>query len=303
MDVWIPYSDVEIPISLPDPIDLRIISRRFSSIDREKRMLRRLNELLVGLDYIKVCDSPLMLPSERIVIKDKLKTLGIDFEFSASEYNVVFNVVRSDPLFGITCSRMHRVVCEKGFENVDVIRSACGEGGFDDGDVFYLDLLVDGLGRLQEVYSEASVEGIKDTYFKYWGGVDYYTSLIIAGLGGYPWDNDMRSIVISIAKSLDLVRDNIVLLVGDGKLGDHDIDYLLGVGDDLVTNLYRDLIMRRLPNISGRIYYYGSLPQRVCGEFGLRYVRDVDKFVKTIPVKVKRETTVIEDVLHVGLLE
>ncbi len=303
MDVWIPYSDVEIPISLPDPIDLRIISRRFSSVDREKRMLRRLNELLVGLDYIKICDSSLMLPSERIVIEDKLKTLGIDFEFSASDYNVVFNVVRSDPLFGITCSRMHRIVCEKGFGNVDIIKSACWGGGSDDVDILYLDLLVDGLGRVQEVYSGGSVEGIKDTYFKYWGGVDHYTPLIIAGLGGYPWDNDMRSIVISIAKSLDLVRDNIVLLVGDGKLGDHDIDYLLGVGDDLVTNLYRDLIMRRLPNISGRIYYYGSLPQRVCREFGLRYVRDVDKFVKTIPVKVKRETTVIEDVLHVGILE
>jgi len=301
MDVWLPYSDVEIPIMLPDPIDLRLVSRRFSSIEREKIVIKKLNELLSGLDSLRICDSPLLLPSERVVIGDKLKMLGLDYEYSPSDFNVVINLVRNDPLFGITCSYMHEVACLDGLSDPAAIKEACkNKGGSEN--VLYLDVFVDGLGRLQEVYSGGHEFGsLVEAYEKYWGMVSEVTPLMIGSLGGYPWDRDLHSIVVALSKALDLVRDNIVILVGDGELSDEDIDYLLGVKRGVFLTLYLDLIKRRSEEISGRIYYFGSLPQRVCKEFGLRYIRDINKFIKTVPVKVKRETTVIEDILHVNL--
>lgn len=301
MDVWLPYSDVEIPIMLPDPIDLRLVSRRFSSIEREKSIIRKLNDLLSGLDSLRICESPLLLPSERVVIEDKLKALGLDYEFSQSDFNVVINLVRNDPMFGITCSYMHEFACFNGLDDPEAIKEACNEGGGSEG-VLYLDLLVDGLGRIQEIYSGGLEFGsVIEAYEKYWGGISETTPLVIGSLGGYPWDRDLHSIVVALSKALELVRDNIVILVGNGELSDEDIDYLLGIKRDVFLTLYLDLIRRRSEQISGRIYYFGSLPQRVCKEFGLRYIRDINKFIKTVPVKVKRETTVIEDVLHVNL--
>lgn len=301
MDVWLPYSDVEIPIMLPDPIDLRLVSRRFSSIERERSVIKKLNDLLSGMDSLRICDSPLLLPSERVIIGDKMKILGLDYEFSRSDFNVVINLVRNDPVFGITCSYMHEMACLDGLGDPEAIKEACKNRGRSE-NVLYLDLLVDGLGRLQEVFtSDLEFASVVEAYEKYWGGVSETTSFMIGSLGGYPWDRDLHSIVVGFSKALDLVRDNIVILVGDGELSDEDIDYLLGIKRDVFLTLYLDLIRRRLEHISGRIYYYGSLPKKVCREFGFRYIKDINKFIKTVPIKVMRESTIIEDILHVNI--
>ena len=297
MDVWLPYSDVEIPLSLPDPIDLRIVSRRFTSIERERQMIRRLNDLLSPLGDIRILDSTLLLPSERSLLVDKLRILGLEYEFVERDFNVVVNVVRHDPIYGVTCSYIHRGAIDSlGEVDIDAVCSGSGEP-----DILYIDLLVDGLGRIQEVFAGDSLDYglLKDIYLRYWGGYSEPTSLVIAGLGGHPWDKDLYSIVISFAKAADLVSDNIVVLVGDGELSDDDVDILIGVKEIPWFKKYIELARSKLMDVRGRIYYFGSLPPKVCREFGLRYIKDVNRFIKALPVKVKRETTVIEDVLHV----
>ena len=303
MEVWLPYSDVEIPISLPDPIDLKLISRRFTSIEREKQMIKRLNEVLSGLEPIRICDSELMLPSEKSIISGKLRVLGLDHEFVKEDFNTVINLIRHDPIFGITCSYLHSMVSREGLSNLDSLKSICIESPLDRGNILFIDLLVDGLGRIQEIFvnDEWSFDKVRDTYIKYWGGYSDASPLVIAGLGGYPWDGDLYSILIGLSKALDLVSDNIVILVGDGELSDADIDFMIGVRKDIFLSMYLEYLRGKIESLSGRIYYFGSLPQKVCREFGLRFVKDVNRFIKTIPVKVKRETTVIEDVLHLYL--
>lgn len=301
MEVWLPYSDVEIPISLPDPIDLRLVSRKFSSIEREKQMLKRLNEVLSGMEPLKICDSPLMLPSEKSIIGEKLRVLGFEYEFVGDDYNLVLNLVRHDPIFGITCSYIHSLLSAGGLEDLNSLKSVCVErDSVASDDVTYIDLLVDGLGRIQEIFvgRDWDFQRIREIYVRYWGGYEEATSLVIAGLGGHPWDKDLSSIIIGVTKAMDLVSDNIVILVGDGELGDDDIDFMIGVREDNFLSLYLNKLRGKIGSLKGRLYYFGSLPQKVCGEFGLRYIKDINKFIKTVPVKIKRETAVIEDILH-----
>ena len=311
VEVWLPYGDVEIPIPLPDPIDIKINPRRIIPKRKEGDVFRELNRVLSGFDRVRILDSPLLFSSEKKVIGGILDSLGIDYLFVDEDPNIVLNVVRDDPLIGLKNSiAIYNFEYKYGGDPAIISKGdpiLCSLPDKLD-EVLLIDMVVDGLSRLIDIYvwgEGSSVEELRNMYNNYWGMKTELSSLVIASVGGDPWDNEVEAIYSSILKLYKISdSDMILVLIGRGLIRDGDVPNIISSISGSGSVSYLSIVFSRLMELSSRgrhIYYFGGLPDILFKGLGVKPIRNINRFIRLLPSKVKRSVTIIEDIFHLSI--
>jgi hypothetical protein len=311
VEVWLPYSDTEISIMLPDPIDLRIQPGKFSPESREAGVLDGLYRVLSELDDVRILRSFFHTDVEVGFISRLLDRLEIDHNLVSSDYNVIVDIPRYDPILGRRCSAtLHYLeyyrddVLERVFKG-DVLEYPSDYGGVLSSDILYIDLLVEAGGRLYDLFhSNGGVHlgGLWDRYLDLWSLNSELSSFIIASVGGGPWDSELALVASAFIKIYDLVdSDGVAIVVGDGVVKDSHIDKLVELDVDAgykdLESMYLGYLVRQYGG-GKRIYYYGSLPSTFLRRLNLKSIRSIDRMIRTLPSRLKRSISVVEDLLH-----
>ena len=325
VEVWLPYADTELPLELPDPIDLRIVPRRINPTSEYNKVLSEFkNEILNHLNEpIKIYLDPFMMEPEKEIIFKIFDDCNLRYEYVTHNPDIVVNIIRHDPILGVKSSLISLYLMENYNEAFNSILNSDLklEGSIPNieslknrirsDNVYFLDIVLDGNYKpikyfISKDFNEHHNSNLLSTYEDIWGLKVDISKMIIASIGGSPWDVSLRGIISSLIK-LALISDTegLSILIGDGKITEADADDLLlyNKSIDNVNRLYLYMLKKYMSSAKKRIYYFGSIPSTMLRKFGIKEIRDIDKFIKTTPLKYKRSITVIESISLVNMLK
>lgn len=305
VEVWLSYKDTELPLMLPDPIDLKISPKTLVPEVREAEAIKKLYKILKEYSEIKICFNPIVDEFERNYIRGILNKTGLPSqESNCGDANIYIDVFRYDPILNFKSSIWIGYLHDKP---VDKLIELCDEGDIDpkkyfvDMDKLYIDLIVDGGPRLVNIFTSTDGSHYDDA-------LKYYSSkwclrvdpppLVISSVGGAPWDSSIYSIVSSIIKLKNILReDSIGVLVGDGVIKTFDPTKLKSFKAEYIEKPYEIYLYYLLEKstIHRAIVYYGSIPGSIIKYFGVKRVRDLESYINSLPMRRKRDILVIED--------
>jgi len=306
MEVWLSYRDTELPIMLPDPIDLKIAPKTIVPEAKEFTILSKLYEVLKDLDECNISFNPIADSTEVSYIKDLINRTEIKCKYvSIEDANVYIDIFRYDPILGFRSSLWSKFFRDDTINKLNIISRDKDKRIFKyievDKEKLYIDLILDGGPRLVNIFYSHDGSHYEDA-------LNYYTSrwclrsdvgnLILASIGGYPWDESIYLFVISLIKLMKILcEDCIGILIGDGRIIDIDPTKLKNISIDDVENVSDFYIYHLVNNIGLRpgVIYYGSLPSTLVKLLGLKKTRDVESYIKALPTRRKRNVLLIED--------
>jgi hypothetical protein len=173
-------------------------------------------------------------------------------------------------------------------------------------EILYIDILVESGGKIYDVYMSkgASHWGLLwEEYKRLWSLRSSLSPLIVGSVGGFPWDSDIILISCAILKLLlAMGPDMVAIVVGDGLVRDELYDMVLRLGDisrfDTLSEVYLYHLKNSLGRMDRRIYYFGGLPSTFMRYLNVKSIKNIEWMLKTLPTKVKRSTSLIEDLTH-----
>ena len=307
-----PYEETEISLSLPDPIDLRIQPRKLVPERSEAKALEKLHSFLSELDEVKILNSFFYSEAEIDFIKRLLNRLEIEYTFVKEDPNVVIDIPRFDPIL-LSKGAISTYYLEI---NRDDILSSLLEGfpvkypkdilAEVPKDISFIDIIVDGGSEVYDIYM--SVDGshweiLWEDYYNLWGLKSPLASLIICSVGGWPWDSDISLIASSLLKLHNSTPDDgVAILVGDGVVRDEVYNRVMML-DELdafnhISEVYLYHLRNEFSRSSKRIYYFGGLPSTFLKYLNVKNLKNIEWMLKTIPLRMKRSISLIEDSLH-----
>ena len=314
VEIWLPYENTELPIMLPDPIDLRIQPRKLLPERREVDSLKKLYTLVNELDEVKLFNSPFYTEVERHFISNLLDRLEVTYSFVYEDPNIVIDIPRYDPILGFKCSISTYLMTLNKDEVFDIIAEEFLDESFStkyfsklSEDILYIDLMLSGGTSIYEVYSSRGGIHWNDlvkNYKGYWSLKNDFADVVISSVGGGPWDNDLSYIVFSLIKMISYIPDSSVgIVIGDGVISDTDLEKIISIKEKHYPKDLKDVYLLNLQHIlnrysNKRIYYFGGLPDTFLKSIGIKNLKSIERFIRTIPAKMKRAITVIEDTIH-----
>jgi hypothetical protein len=319
VEVWVPYDETEYPILLPDPIDLRLASRVIIPDEEEEKIIEELKEKLSEFTSPKIYIDNYLDDSERRVLRDYIKKDDISIIDNPIEADIVIGITRQDPIFGYTGSSSayyyHEIYRDPNWlskslnglspesEILEEIKSSYPD------DKFGISFIMDGQGRAYKVFmgygSSHWMDSINE-YRSYWEIKVDLSPIVIASLGGYPYDTGVKGFLKGLLKLIPKVDEKaMVFIIGDGsRVMEYDLTRLSGLkpGD---LNDIDDLLFLKAKNLvaafEGRIILQTSLSATVCRLIGIKSINNVEKVLSRIPARRKRIITVIEDLINIYL--
>jgi len=307
VEVWLPYRDTEIPVMLPDPIDLKIAPKTILPETREYEVLNKLYKLLSEEGRIRVSFNPMSDEAERTYIKNLLSKAEVEFEeTNYNESEVCIDIFRYDPILKFKSSlwagylskdplnRLKEIYPKEDINPLDY---------FEVDDKLYIDLIIDGGPRLVNLFSSSDGSHYKRAqsfYARRWCLKTNLSSLIIGSVGGFPWDSSFYLTVNAIIKmNMLLSEGGIGILIGDGIIRDMDPTKIKNFNMDRINKpleFYLLYLLNMTDKLKGTLVYYGSIPGTIIRLLGLKRIRDVEAYIKNLPKKVQRDVLVIEDI-------
>ncbi len=314
VEVWLPYENTELPIMLPDPIDLRIQSRKLLPERREAESLKKLYTLISELDEVRVFDSLFYTGVEKNFISNLLSRLEYPYEFVSENPNVVIDIPRYDPIFGFKCSVSTYLMTLNKNKVFDIVsESSINETFYTKSfdklpeELLYIDLILTGGTNIYDIYYSrggSHWSELVERYKEHWSLKNEFADLIISGVGGSPWDNDLSFILSSLIKIMMYASSSSIgIVIGDGVVSEEDLEKV--VSNEILNHPrdVKDIYLMNLKRLSGKysdkkIYYFGGLPTAFLKEIGVKSLKNVERYIRTIPTKMKRAITVVEDTVH-----
>jgi len=294
VEVWLPYREIEIPVMLPDPINLRIMAKTVYPQGREREALERLR-LLVG-DKATPIYSPVADEAERSFIRRLLRRAGVE---EGGDRRVYIDIYREDPILGFRSSTWIPMLSEGG---VEVLRKAL-DGGLEPRRPrgVYVDLILDGGARLYDVLGSRDGGHLGEARERYRSGWCLRSEpgrLILASMGGEPWDSSLYLFMVGLAKLAKLMEPGQTTSLVVASIKQIDVDPTIlrdlepeGASDPRLFYIaYSKRLVRDL-----NIVYYGSLPRTIASLLGINKIRSPEAYIHRLPVARKRDVLVIED--------
>ncbi len=292
VEVWLPYRDVEIPVMLPDPINLMIQPKTVYPKSLERDALEKL-KLLIG-DKARPVLSPAADPVEKRFINRLLKRIGVEIGGGREVYIDIF---REDILLGFRSS-----IWIPRLRDLEPRELLDGSKELDEGlpRSVYVDIVLDGGGRVHQVFGSkdgSHFEEAREEYLRGWCLRGEPASLIIASVGGSPWDESLILSISSLAKAAKILDGDSILIgvtaakelgIPPTKLGVKDIEEVSSFQE---AYLWR---ARRLLN-NVNVVVYGSIPRIFASMMGVSRVKNVEGYIHRLPVSKKRSVLVFED--------
>jgi hypothetical protein len=307
VEVWLPYGDTEVSIMLPDPIDLRLQSVKLSPESIEGKVYEELYNHLVKIKDIRILRSSVHGLNEANFISRLLDKLELEYKYVDDDFNIVFDIARYDPIFGFKGS-LTSLYCKDSLEKCLEEINSVGSLKISSSDVnvpsevMYVDIVLDDAARLYSVYCSddgSHWDELWNDYKELWALKSELAPMVIASAGGSPWDDDIVSLSVSLLKLHSILPDEgIGILIGDGVVREDDLDIALSL-DSYDKLDIRIIYLRKLKDIfsgkSKRIYYFGSLPSTFLRKFNVKTISNLDRFIRTLPSRMKRSITIIEN--------
>lgn len=303
VEVWLPYGDTEIPVMLPDPINLKIMPKTIYPQSKEKDSLEKLRNILKEYTPIKLVLSPIADDAEINYITGVLRRLGLEYEVTNEfdESNVAIDIFRYDPILEFRTSLWFKNLFDDVMEFLRksiYSKPKTPYGG--KGNRLYVDLVLDGGARLYDVYASTDgshFNGVVKVYTEGWCLKTEPSPLIIASMGGLPWDTSLYLFLIGLSKLTNVAeRGSTVIAVSKSKVKDVDPTVLkdLKVGDAEDPHyLYIAYCKEKISNLN--IVHYGSIPRSIASLLNMSKTLSVEKYLGRIPISKKRDILVIED--------
>ena len=314
VEIWLPYENTELPIMLPDPIDLRIQPRKLFPERRETDSLKKLYTLVNELDEVKLLASPFYTEVERHFIDSLLNRLEITYSFVSEDPNVIIDIPRYDPVLGFKCSISTYLMSLNKDEVFSIVSEEVLEESFStkyfselSENILYIDLMLSGGTSIYEIYSSrggSHWDDLVKKYREYWSLKNDFADVVISSVGGGPWDNDLSFIVFSLIKTISYIPDSSIgIVIGDGVISDTDLEKIISIKEKHYPKDIKDIYLLNLQHVlnrydNKRIYYFGSLPDIFLKSIDIKNLKSIERFIRTIPTKMKRAITVIEDTIH-----
>jgi hypothetical protein len=308
VEVWLPYRDTEIPIMLPDPIDLKIAPKTILPETREYEILNRLYRILRERKKIKVSFNPISDEAEKTYIKSILSKAEIQFEESNyTDSEVCIDIFRFDPLLKFKSSLWTGYLSRDPLKRLKEVYPVDDLDPLEyfevDEDKLYIDLIIDGGPRLVNLFSSTDgshFKRAKSFYGKRWCLKANPSNLVIGSVGGFPWDSSFYLVVHAFIKMITLLPEGgIGILVGDGITKDIDPTKIKNFSIDKIDkpgDFYLLRLLNTMDRSKGTLVYYGSIPGTIIRLLGFRKIKDVEAYIKNIPKKVQRDVLIAEDI-------
>ena len=303
VEVWLPYRDTEIPIMLPDPINLKIMPKTVYPARVEREALEK-----IDLIFKKVKEPKIYIPIyadevERSFIKGVLRRRRVEYvEVDDPESSdAIIDIFRYDPILGyrssIWASELHddpvnklrKYIAKRDKKPSGIHR-----------DKLYIDLILDGGARIYDVFVSRDGSHFEDARRTYDGGwclKTEFSPLVIASMGGIPWDSSLTLYLTSLTKLYLLGRPEVgIISISGVTLKDLDPSIFKELDIDSaedVSQLYMAYSLSMLRNLN--IVHYGSIPKSILSIFGFSKTSNPERYLSRIPMAKKRDILVIED--------
>lgn len=297
-----PYGDTEMPILLPDPINLKIMPKTIYPMRRELDAFDKFRSIVVDSAPLKIFLSPLADETEKGYILGILRRLEVDYEivgdYEASD--IVIDIFRYDPILGFRSSIWIEGIAR---DPITFLRTALYKElspGIEVGGKLYIDLILDGGARLFDVLSSDDGSHFNEARKIYTNGWCLKTDtapLIITSLGGMPWDSSLYLLMIGLSKLASLgVRDSTILVISRIRLRDLDPTAFKDLSIENARDIYQLYIAYCRDKLAGfNIVHYGALPRTIASQLNIIKTLNVEKYLARIPLAMKRDVLVIED--------
>ena len=313
VEVWLPYEETEISLSLPDPIDLRIEPRKLVPEKSEAKALEKIYNQLSELDEVRVLDSFFLTEAEKSFISRLLGKLEIEHAFVSEDPNVVIDIPRYDPIFlGKGSVSTYYLESNKH----DVLKSLLDKIPVSypnnimnnlPNDVYFIDIIVNGGAEVYDVYISEGGSHWEDLWKNYeslWSLKSELAPLIISSVGGWPWDSDISLVASSLMKiHQNMAGDGIAIVVGDGIVRDELFDIVTSIDNinsfSSLTEVYLYHLRKLFTEVNKRLYFFGGLPSTLLKHLSVKSIKNIEWMLRTIPSRMKRAISLIEDVLHI----
>ncbi len=302
VEVWLPYGDTEIPIMLPDPINLKIMPKTIYPSSREQDALEKFRAMVIKRIPLKVFLSPLADDAERGFIVGVLRRLAVDFEVveDLDDSNVVVDIFRYDPILGYRTSLWVGKLVEDPLSFLKKAIYKEPTPDVDDGEKLYIDLVLDGGARLYDVFGSrdgSHYEEVHKVYTEGWCLKTDLSPLIIASLGGLPWDSSLYLFMIGLSKLAVLgVKESTAIVVSRTRVRDLDPTVFKGLTLDNADDPFQFYIAYCRDRLSGySIVHYGSIPRSIASMLNINKTLNPERYLARIPITKKRDILVIED--------
>ncbi len=302
VEVWLPYGDTEIPIMLPDPINLKIMPKTIYPSSREQDALDKFRAMIIKRTPLKVFLSPLADDTERGFIVGVLRRLAVDFEVveDLDDSNVVVDIFRYDPILGYRSSLWVGNLVDNTLSFLKEAIYKEPTPKVEDGDRLYIDLVLDGGARLYNVFGSrdgSHYEEVSKVYMEGWCLKTDLSPLIIASLGGLPWDSSLYLFMIGLSKLAVLgVKESTVIVVSRARIRDLDPTVFKGLTVDNADDPFQFYIAYCRDKLAGySIVHYGSIPRSIASLLNINKTMNPERYLARIPITKKRDILVIED--------
>jgi len=302
VEVWLPYGDTEVPIMLPDPINLKIMPKTIYPSSKEQDSLGKFRTMVVKRTPLKVFLSPLADEAERGYIVGVLRRLAVDFEVveNFDESNIVVDIFRYDPILGFRSSLWVSNLIDDplSFLRDAMYRELIPKIEVDE--KLYVDLILDGGARLYDVLASrdgSHLREAREIYTRGWCLKTETAPLIISSLGGLPWDSSLYLFMIGLSK-LDVleVGDSTIIVISRTRVKDLDPTIFKDLTVDNAEDPFQLYIAYCRDKLAGySIIHYGSIPRSIASLLNLSKTLSAEKYLSRIPITKKRDVLVIED--------
>ena len=312
VEIWLPYEETEISLSLPDPIDLRIEPRKLVPERSEAKALEKIYNLLSEMDEVRILDSFFLSEAEKRYIARLLDKLEIEYIFVSEDPNIVMDIPRYDPLF-LRKGSVSTFYLESNRD--DVLKSLIETfpvsypDDFTNSlpkDLYFIDIIVNGGTELYDVYISEGGSHWKDLWKNYeslWSLKSELAPLIISSVGGWPWDSDISLVASSLIKiHQNMAGDGVSIVVGDGIVKDELFDMVTNLDNinafSSLPEVYLYHLRKLFTEVNKRLYFFGGLPSTLLKHLGVKSIKNIEWMLRTIPSRMKRAISLIEDALH-----
>lgn len=307
VEVWLPYRDTELPIMLPDPIDLKIAPKTVVPEAKEFNSLERLHKLLSKIPDVKIAYNPFSLYVERNYIDSVLSKAEIEYEVTDyNEANVCIDIFRYDPILGFKSSIWTNYLSNNPIESVLKVLNSKNPNPLDffktEDEKIYIDLIIDGGPRVVNIFFSKDASHYSEAlkfYKNRWCLKSEVSPLVIASVGGVPWDTSFYLVILSLIKMFEIMVDGgLGILIGDSVLKDIDPTRIVDLNIESIKDIgevYLYYFFNKVDRNRANVVYYGSIPNTITKMFGLRKIRDVEAYLKSVPRKSQRDILVVED--------
>lgn len=308
VEVWLPFGDTEYPVLLPDPIDLRLSSRKTPSPEERIMIMKNIKEALQEFDEPVIHIDNTLSGHERRVIRDMLKKTDVKFKESDENYNILVSITRQSPILGWR-GTSPSIYIKKNFD--DILKTGMLPTIDQIAEIFPDDIL--GISIIMSdgeipfsVYwgfgGQHWISSVED-YIKRWEINVDLSPITIASLGGYPYDSRISNMLEAILKLSPYKGIEQLIILGDLSLEfEYDITKIPSLNRENISN-YQELVLYKfiedVKKNKPNIYVVGGMPKTVAKLIKLKTAKTVETVLNKIPARKKRIISVIEDLTNI----